>query len=441
MIILPLALFFLNKDSKSPMIFAYMGFEFMRLSFVSLCLVNFFALPLFAVSPPPLDLMTGWQRVCSYSPELTFGSLEISSHEADICQASLYPNPELSVEVENVCGSRYFDGVDNAELTVALSQPIITAGKISKRTALAAAERDAAEWEYAIIKKRLREKFEHAFARVSILQEKAKLSQQLCSISKTVLDTASRMAENGKSSLLHTKQASIALRRSEMLLSKICSELTDAKEALALFWGGCGAEIHDVSFILDALKPPPCFERLRNCLLDTEEIWLANASLCSAKQLLSSECANQYPDVLLTAGYQHYRESSDHSFLFEIDVELPFFDRNQGNIRKAETEIVKAQWKQSYSYTQQIAELRSSLKQCSTAYAQAKKLKEGLLKEMEESYELTLEAYNQGHLVYPDLLIARETLFSARENYLDCLLDYNQSLSTIRRLTNIPVYY
>lgn len=409
----------------------------MRL-FIKLSLFFLIAQPL--LSAPPLDIFQGWQRVCLFAPELNLESIDVELHEADICEASLYPNPELSLEVEDILGSRYFEGFDSAEISVALTQPIVTAGKISKRTAVAIAEKDISCWEYAIAKKNLREKFEHNFAKVALLNEKKNLLIKQYNLTKDTLKKTTELAENGKATIFHVKQASVALKRIELSLSSLEEEYEIAKLNLASMWGGRTCDIQEISYPFYQLNSPVCFDILERRLCLSEEVLQATSVLCAAKNLLASECAEQYPDVFLTGGYKHYKESSDYSLFFEVDVELPIFNRNQGGIQKANAEILKAEWQRTFAFQQLMADLKIAYNQFVAAYKQAKILREGLLKELEEIYALTLDAYNQGQLVYLDLHNSREALYSTQENYLNYLLAYHQSLSTIKRLTGVTPY-
>ncbi|MHC4604605.1 MAG: TolC family protein, partial [Planctomycetota bacterium] len=72
-----------------------------------------------------------------YNPELRAFSWEVRASEARALQASLLPNPEIEVEVEEVGGTGQRRGFDGAETTIALGQLIELADKPRKRTKLA----------------------------------------------------------------------------------------------------------------------------------------------------------------------------------------------------------------------------------------------------------------------------------------------------------------
>ncbi len=83
-----------------------------------------------------------------HNPELKAFSWDVRVSEARRLQASLWPNPELEVEVEEVGGSGERSGFDGAETTIQLRQLIEMGDKSGKRTRLASLEKELAGWGY-----------------------------------------------------------------------------------------------------------------------------------------------------------------------------------------------------------------------------------------------------------------------------------------------------
>ncbi len=81
-----------------------------------------------------------------HNPELKAFSWDVRVSQARQLQASLWPNPELEVEVEEVGGPGARTGFDAAETTIALSQLIELGGKSGKRVKVASLEKELAGW-------------------------------------------------------------------------------------------------------------------------------------------------------------------------------------------------------------------------------------------------------------------------------------------------------
>jgi len=82
------------------------------------------------------------------NPKLKAFSLDIRAAEARKLQAGLLPNPEIGVKVEEFGGTGDRAGFDSSETSIQIGQLIELADKRSKRTYLAALEKDLTELDF-----------------------------------------------------------------------------------------------------------------------------------------------------------------------------------------------------------------------------------------------------------------------------------------------------
>lgn len=382
-----------------------------------------------------LDIETAWNRICSCSPRIASASLEIDALDGDKCQASLYPNPIFGVQVDSIFGSSFYEGCDAAELILSVSQPIVTGGKLQKRTEIADALIAQAEWELESVKLELREQLEQQFITLAILQERLHNASKGKKLACSVLEATTHLIECGKSTAYQERKASIALRYTDIELNKIQMQIQSVRQDLVQLWGSCEADFDSVCYPIHHLAPPPCLADLC-CLLDqSPQALLAEAAYCAAERGLTAARADVYPDVLFSLGYKNYRECGDYSYFVQLNVPLPIFDQNEGNIKRAKALRYKAEVDRAGIISQACAELKNALAQANSAYLRAKSIKEGLLKDLEEAHAWTVEGYQQGKLAYIDLLDAQRSLFSSNEDYYNALQEYHLSMAAIRRIT------
>lgn len=405
--------------------------------FATISLLGLAILPLNAQT---LDLPSAWKRVCQNAPSLALNSLDYEGFIGEECQASLYPNPELSVAVDNVMGSRFYQACESGEVSVAITQPIITPGKIPARTSAASAATAMAEWNYYISRLRLKEQLEQAFATAAVLQEKLQTAHQLCLTIKASHDALAHMRQNGKATLMQQRRAALALRRVELALHNAEQAFSEQKHIIAALWGSAAPDFERVEFPLDAVSPPPSLDALLPYISSSPDMNRAEAAVCAAAKVLEAEKLERYPDIFLTAGYNVFKDCDDHAFFFEIDIPLPIFDRNQGNIHKAKSELCKAQFSSIYSYNEQASALKIAVDRCKRAYEKISKIQDGLLKEAGEAHAFAAESHQQGMLSILDVLEAQQIMHECREEYLDAILDYHHSRAAIARITGTPAY-
>jgi cobalt-zinc-cadmium efflux system outer membrane protein len=115
----------------------------------------------------------------------------------------------------------------------------------------------------------------------------------------------------------------------------------------------------------------------------------------------------------------------------QVGVPIPFFNRNQGNIRKAQAELAAAQ--QEVKRVRLALEQRLSMvfEQYSNARQQVEKYNRDIMPNAEESLKLVSAGYKQGEFNYLALLIAQRTYFQTNLAYLDALGDLRKSAAAL----------
>ena len=84
-------------------------------------------------------------------------------------------------------------------------------------------------------------------------------------------------------------------------------------------------------------------EALRRVLSDSPVLAEAQAGVARAEAVVARECAARVPNVDMQAGVQYDNATRDTIAGVQAGVPLPLFNRNQGNIRRAEAELAAAQ--------------------------------------------------------------------------------------------------
>jgi cobalt-zinc-cadmium efflux system outer membrane protein len=127
------------------------------------------------------------------------------------------------------------------------------------------------------------------------------------------------------------------------------------------------------------------------------------------------------PDLQLRAGEQQNLESlaeapgrktGAQSFA-SVGIELPLWNRNQGNVHAAEAELDQAR--------QEITRTQLSLRQRAEGLVQAERYRTALLPRARRAYELYLDKYRNMAQAYPQVIVSQRTLFELEVHYIDSL--------------------
>jgi cobalt-zinc-cadmium efflux system outer membrane protein len=372
--------------------------------------------------------------VLLHNPKLATFAWEVRAGEARTLQASLSPNPQAGIEVENFAGSGELRGFDSAEITIHLSQLIELAGKRRKRTRVAAIERDLTAWDYETTRVDVLTQVTQAFVGVLSAQENVRLQEELGRLAQQVLTTVGERVKAGKVSPVEETRARVALSTSQIGLERVQQALAAARQRLVATWGGTVPAFARAEGTLDAVVALPPAERLAERLAQNPDLARWITEMAQRQAALELEEARGVPDPTLGGGFRHVRETGDNAFVMELSVPLPVFDRNQGNRLEARYRLAKAEEEQRSATVQAHAALGEAYAALAAAYAAATALKHDALPGAQSAFDATSEGYRQGKFGFLDVLDAQRTLFEVRGQYIEALATYHQAVADVERL-------
>jgi len=113
----------------------------------------------------------------------------------------------------------------------------------------------------------------------------------------------------------------------------------------------------------------------------------------------------------------------DRQTEFSVGVAIPLRvnNRNQGNIRKAQSEMLAAAQNIERVEKSLTAEFHRRFAEYKTARQRVALYQDRVLSDVDESLQLMMQAYQHGQSSYVELLNTQRTLFQVRIEYLDSI--------------------
>ena len=369
-----------------------------------------------------------------HNPELKAFSWDVRASEARQLQASLWPNPELEVEVEEVGGPGPRSGFDAAETTIALSQLIEMGDKRSKRTKLASLKKDLAGWDYEAKRLDVFAEVAEAFIEVLAAQQRLKLTEELLQLSEELVDTVTKRVDAGKDSPLEKTKAAVAYSNVKIQHRQAVQNLEFTRKQLASIWAGKKPNFESVAGQLDSLSPIPSIDELTGLMEQNPDIARLSLEIDKGKASLELEKAKAISDITLSGGLQRFNETDDNAIVFGISIPLPISDRNQGGKLEAAYTLARAREEQRATQTRIQMELVKAYQALSNSYTEATELDKNVLQGAESVFEASKTGYRQGKLDYLHVLDAQRTLFEAKAQYIDALASFHTAKTDVERL-------
>ena len=151
-------------------------------------------------------------------------------------------------------------------------------------------------------------------------------------------------------------------------------------------------------------------------------------------KLEPSKPTEPFPDIKLGAGL---KQSDIPGNAFQIGVSIPFpiFNRNQGNIKSAESEFKQSQLELKAIESQLRARVFNQQTELKTLASEIAILEEDIIPEAQDAYTIIADGYLNGRFTYLDVVDSQKMWFQSREQYVNALKDYHTNFFELGRIT------
>lgn len=384
-----------------------------------------------------LDFATAWERVVRSAPSFAAADAEIGIRKGEAEQVSLVPNPILTVQGENLGITKPSDDTDPPQTTIVLTQLVELGGKRFARRDLACSVAGVAAWEAEIAREDKYLELKQAFIDGQMAQQRVHYRQERAELAQNAYAAVQAQVGAGAVSPLEEKRARLNLMNAKMELRDAVAEFEKGKKRISLLWGMCAPDFDCLYFPLDLPCSLPCLCEFEESFFEMPDFCIAKAQVKVACQNVKLQKANRVPDIAFSVGYRFFYDSSEGGVVVGAEVPLPFFNRNQGNVKSALCEKNQSEYLLEEVVRLGREEIALSYEQLITLQEEIQILKEGMLCEAEAHYQLTEQGYRQEKLCYLELVEARKMLLEVQERYLGLLGDYHLNLAKLTRLSGL----
>jgi cobalt-zinc-cadmium efflux system outer membrane protein len=197
---------------------------------------------------------------------------------------------------------------------------------------------------------------------------------------------------------------------------------------------------YDVTGSFDYKVTPGIVEDFQaKALQNRPDLIAAQLSVTAANSQYALQKANGKRDVTGQISYTHVTADSNISLFGQ--VQLPFFDRNQGEIARTGFAITQAQEQARFTTGQVMTDVRDAYEALHTNDQVVNLYRSGYLDQAQQSRDITEYAYRHGAASLLDFLDAERSYRSTQLAYRQALASYLLALEQLREAVgsrNIP---
>jgi cobalt-zinc-cadmium efflux system outer membrane protein len=360
------------------------------------------------------------------NPTLGQAKSEITSAKARQLQSGLLPNPTVGYAGDEIRGGSFNGGEQGAFI----SQQIVTAGKLSLNKKIFGQDVRIAELESHEQQLRVMNAVRIAYYRVLAAQEMLDSKRDLVQISAAAVKTHTQLQNVGQSDESETLEVEVENQKLQMDVMLQENMLRQEWRALAAVVGNPHLEMQTLAGYLDKNLPDLDEDQVIATLLnDSPAVTIAKARADRATEVLNRARKEPIPDLELRAGLAQDREYLDPVThrpagligFAEAGVQLHIFDRNQGNIQAARSDIQRAQ----AETTRVELTLRERSANVLNMYRNSKimvdQYSNQLLPRAQKAYELLTAKYGTMTASYPQVLKSQRLLYELHDTYISAL--------------------
>jgi cobalt-zinc-cadmium efflux system outer membrane protein len=339
-------------------------------------------------------------------------------------QAGLYPNPTVGYYGDEIRGG-YLGGGKQGGFA---SQTIVLGGKL--RAARRVAELEATEVETSgqIQRLRIQNNVRTLFYQVLAAQRLVTVRQNLVQLAADVTLTSRQLGNVGQADRPDILQAEVEQQQVNVSLRVAQQSLQAAWRVLAAVIGKPDLALVRLDGDLDAIPDLNYEEWAATTIRESPEVKLAQRAVERGEASLAQARKAPIPDLqvtgILVQSYEPLDTTRKPTGLqggAQIGVQLPIFNRNQGNIAAAKSEIESAKQELARVKLQLQRDLASMFRDYDSARLTVHQYKVEMLPRAREAYRLYQTSYQRMAGAYPQVLISQRTLFQLEADYVQAL--------------------
>jgi cobalt-zinc-cadmium efflux system outer membrane protein len=273
----------------------------------------------------------------------------IDANKALVIQARLWPNPNFSIGHTLYSGTlnKFFPTGANDETTVGLSQLILLAGKRNKQVQIAQANVKLTEYQFFDLLRTLKYTLRTDFFHIYYLQQSARVYNDEIRALQQVVDAFSQQEGKGYISEKEVIRIKAQLYSFQSEYSDLINQISDVESELRLvlqvkpnMYVSPATDSAALGKLDPAEYPLPVL--MDSAYRNRTDLQIARATTNINQLNYNYQKALAVPDLSLSLGYDEAGSFLYNYYGIGASIDLPFFNRNQGNIKSAKAQIASS---------------------------------------------------------------------------------------------------
>lgn len=376
------------------------------------------------VKLPPMTLDQFLKLGEQTNPTLAQAQRNVDRSQQQARQVGLPPDPTVGYSGDHIRGGSYHGGEEGAFF----SQDIVLGHKLALRRDVYRAEGRSNEFVVQMQRARIDDDVALSFFHALASQQAVVIHDRLLKVALDAQTNAHELERVGQADAPAVLEAEVTAEQAKI----------DFEEAQRSYLADFARLATVAGQLTLAPKPltgplvePPVIDAealVETDVKDSPAVKRAQANVDTAEARLRSARREPVPDLNLKAGEWYSgetlgatnRQAGPMSFA-EAGVQLPLWNRNQGNVAAARAELQRAQDDVTRVQLMTRHQAEPLAQQYGTAHATADRYRDAILPRARRAYQLETIKYQQMAEAYPQVLAAERMLLTLQLTYIHAL--------------------
>ncbi|HZC22411.1 MAG TPA: TolC family protein [Candidatus Binatia bacterium] len=364
------------------------------------------------------------QVALSNNPTLAQAAAEIRAATARKLQGGLYPNPTVGYQGEQIRGGDQGGG----EQGFFVSQDIVLGGKLGLNRRVLEQEKKQAEAEGEEQRLRVINSVRMLYYQALAAQEMVDLRHKLSKLAEDAVQTSHQLGNVGQADQPDVLQAEVEGEQAGLAVVAAEQNQFRAWRALVATVGKPEMALTHLAGSLEEIPEDNPDQWLQAILQESPAVKIAQLGVLKAEASVARAKREPIPDLQLRGGLQQNRELdaiTNHAIglqgFAEIGVQIPIFNRNQGNVQASRADVERAQ--REVQRVQLVLRERAAamMQNYMTSRSTVERYRNHMIPRAQKAYELYLKSYGAMAAAYPQVLVSQRTLFQLQTDYIVAL--------------------
>jgi outer membrane protein, heavy metal efflux system len=372
------------------------------------------------------------------NPILAQALAAITVNEGAAIESSLYPNPIMGYESDTVGSSftRNYQGVF-------VQQPIKTAGKLPLARSIANIDVMNAQLAYERTKNDILRSVRAGYFNVLVAQRTIRFNEAFERMTRRVSNAVRERLKGGEHPAYELDQYNSLVSQARATLVQSQNRFIAAWKQLAVATGIPQLKPAVLEGRAEMSVPNLDYSTLLDRILAIHpDLYAARNLEQQAKTLVRYQRALVVPDVTVGGAFQNdftVPGFSRTSYNLNVNVPLPIFDRNQGNIKSALAKLKMMSLQGSVKTMELTDQLADAFERYQTGRYEAEAYLTQILPDQVRAYEGNYAAYisDNPDVAFGDIILAQQNLSTGVATYVASLLQQWIALTDIANLIQL----